>query len=180
MVTISSDFKSATLSGCHNYERASSAHQSMFSPSGCLAVSHGELSHPSVRKLFACNSQIFIFAQFWFVFFHRCTFYFGLWYIHTGLGQNHNFCHFFKVPFMHLQNFASLFESGNTWIIKHLKELLICRRSENLTCMGLWLNIFQSNIIIQRFREIIQRMFLLIISVSISKVCRYDVQCGEF
>ena len=81
---------------------------------------------------------------------------------------------------MHLQNFASLFESGNTWIIKHLKELLICRRSENLTCMGLWLNIFQSNIIIQRFREIIQRMFLLIISVSISKVCRYDVQCGEF
>ena len=41
---------------CDNYERARSAHQLMFSQSGCLAVSHGELSHPPLRKLFATHN----------------------------------------------------------------------------------------------------------------------------
>ena len=41
----SSASKSATWGGCHNYEWASSAPQLMFSQSGCLAMSHGELNH---------------------------------------------------------------------------------------------------------------------------------------
>ena len=52
---VCASFLELLWSKCDNYERARSAHQLMFSQSGCLAVSHGELSQPPLRKLFATH-----------------------------------------------------------------------------------------------------------------------------